>query len=129
MSTDKDSKGKTDLQRRLLIGGSLAFAGTAASGVLTGCGGGASSKVAASDGTMVTEMPAFAPVAGTYSTAQSVTISSATSGATIYCTTDGTTPTTSSTVYSSPIPVSATKTVRAMAAASGYQPSTVASAA
>jgi len=49
--------------------------------------------------------PTFNPVAGTYTSDQSVTISTTTAGATIYYTTDGTTPTTSSTLYSSPVSV------------------------
>jgi hypothetical protein len=49
--------------------------------------------------------PTFSPAAGTYSSAQSVTISDATSGATIYYTTNGTTPTTSSTKYTGPAPL------------------------
>ncbi|MBK8802160.1 MAG: chitobiase/beta-hexosaminidase C-terminal domain-containing protein [Fibrobacteres bacterium] len=43
--------------------------------------------------------PVFSPASGTYSAAQSVTLSSATSGTTIYYTTDGSTPTKASTQY------------------------------
>ena len=73
--------------------------------------------------------PTFSPAAGTYSSAQTVTISDGTSGATIYYTTNGSTPTTSSSVYSSPISVSASETVKAIATASGYTQSPVGSAA
>jgi hypothetical protein len=73
--------------------------------------------------------PTFSLAAGTYTSAQSVTISDATSGATIYYTTDGSTPTTNSTQYAGPIKVSATETLKAMAIASGYSLSDVASAA
>ncbi|MFZ1086034.1 MAG: Ig-like domain repeat protein, partial [Terracidiphilus sp.] len=76
--------------------------------------------------------PAFSPAAGTYTTAQSVTISDATAGATIYYTTNGSTPTTSSTVYGGAITVPATapvtETLQAIAVVSGYAPSSVASA-
>lgn len=73
--------------------------------------------------------PAFTPAAGTYSSAQSVAITDATAGATIYYTTDGSTPTTSSAVYGAPIPVvSSSETINAIAAAPGYTNSTVASA-
>ena len=72
--------------------------------------------------------PTFSPAAGTYTTAQNVTISCETSGATIYYTTDGTAPTTSSSVYSSPIAISETTTVKAMAAKSGMTNSSVATA-
>lgn len=71
----------------------------------------------------------FSVPAGTYVTAQSVTVADSTPGATIYYTTDGTTPTTSSAVYSAPIPVSSTETVNAMATASGYTNSAVSTAA
>lgn len=55
----------------------------------------------------VTESPA----AGLYTGTQTVTLSTE-AGATIYYTTDGSTPTVASTVYSSPITVSATTTIK-----------------
>ena len=73
-------------------------------------------------------MPAFSPAAGTYTTAQTVTISDATPGALIYYTLDGTNPTTSSTKYTGPITISSTQTIHAIAAASSYSNSAVASA-
>jgi Chitobiase/beta-hexosaminidase C-terminal domain/Legume lectin domain len=77
----------------------------------------------------VVSTPTFSPVAGTYTSAQSVIISDATSGATIYYTTNGTTPTTSSTKYSGPITVSSTEMLQAIAASTGDTNSAVASAA
>ena len=73
--------------------------------------------------------PTFSPAAGTYSSSQTVTISDTTSGATIYYTTNGTTPTTSSTQYTGSISVTASETIEAIAAASGYSNSSVGSAA
>jgi Chitobiase/beta-hexosaminidase C-terminal domain len=73
--------------------------------------------------------PTLSPGAGTYSSAQSVRISDSTSGATIYYTTNGSTPTTSSTEYSGPITVGSTETVEAIAAAAGYTNSKAGSAA
>jgi hypothetical protein len=72
--------------------------------------------------------PTFSVPAGTYTTTQTVTISDATTGATIYYAINGT-PTASSTVYSGPITVSATEALEAMATASGYSNSAVATAA
>ncbi len=72
--------------------------------------------------------PVFSPAAGTYASAQSVTLADATPGAIIYYTTNGATPTASSTVYAGPIAVSATETIEAIAAAPGYSSSAVASA-
>jgi len=81
------------------------------------------------DGTTTTTVatPVFSPTAGTYSSAQSVTITCSTSGATIYYTTDGTTPTSSSTKYTGAITVSETTTIKAIAILDGTS-SSVASA-
>lgn len=72
--------------------------------------------------------PAFSPAGGNYTSPQQVTISDATSGANIYYTTNGTTPTAASTHYTGPIPVSANQTVNAIAVASEYSNSAIASA-
>ncbi len=72
------------------------------------------------------DTPTFSPVAGTYATAQTVTISDGTPGSTIYYTTNGFTPTTSSTVYTAPFIVAAWETVEAIATAPGSSQSAVA---
>jgi uncharacterized repeat protein (TIGR03803 family) len=70
--------------------------------------------------------PVFSPGAGTYTSAQTVTITSATSGASIRYTTDGSTPTeTAGTLYSGPFSVSTTATLSAIAFKSGLADSAV----
>ena len=59
--------------------------------------------------------PAFNPGEGTYTTAQSVTISCATEGADIYYTTNGDTPDANSTKYTGAITISETTTLKAIA--------------
>jgi len=76
----------------------------------------------------VAATPEFSPAAGTYTVPQAVTIIDAAPGATIYYTTNGTNPTTSSPKYNSPITVSSTETIKAMAVATGYSNSPIASA-
>ena len=81
-----------------------------------------------SGSTQAVATPTFSPAAGTYSEAQNVTISCATSGATIHYTADGSTPTTNSPTYSSAIPVNSTTTIKAIAVKSGMNNSSVATA-
>ena len=63
--------------------------------------------------------PTFSLAGGTYTTEQTVTISCATSGATIYYTTDGTTPSVASTKYNAAITISETTTLKAIAIKDG----------
>ncbi len=72
--------------------------------------------------------PTFSPAAGTYSSAQSVKISSATPDATIYYTTNGTTPGLGSTKYTAAIAVSASETIEAIAVAAEFSQSNVGTA-
>ena len=72
--------------------------------------------------------PAFSPAAGAYTSAQSVTLTDATTGATIYYTTDGSAPSTSSTVYADAFPVGASEVIEAVAVAPGYTNSALAKA-
>ena len=73
--------------------------------------------------------PSFNPPAGAVVAGTTVAISTTTPNATIYYTTDGTTPGTSSTQYTAPIAITAAVTIKAIAKASGFATSAVASAA
>ena len=75
-----------------------------------------------------TATPTFSLAAGTYNYAIYLALSDAATGAVIHYTTNGTTPTANSPVYSQPILIGITKTIRAIAIASGYAPSAVESA-
>lgn len=83
--------------------------------------------IAASAGTPAAT-PTFSPVAGTYTSAQTVTIADASAGTTIYYTTNGSTPTTSSPVYSTPLTVSASQTLSAIASGGSFTQSPIGSA-
>ena len=73
--------------------------------------------------------PTFQPPAGTYGAGQLVELSTITPGASIYYTTDGSTPTTGSTLYSGAVSVAASKTLKAIAHLAGNTDSSVGSAA
>ena len=72
--------------------------------------------------------PTFTPNGGTFSNSISVSIQSATSGASIYYTTDGSTPTQLSTLYAGAMTLTSNTTINAKAFKSGYNPSSVAAA-
>ena len=83
-------------------------------------------------GAGVTATPSFSPGAGSYASTQTVTITCSTPSSSIYFTTDGTTPTfpiTGSTaLYTAPITVASTETVKAIGVATGLANSAVGSA-
>ena len=70
--------------------------------------------------------PMISPATGTYTSAQTVTITDATTGSTIFYTLDGSQPTTSSTQYTASFPVSTTTTVKAIATAPNFTQSATA---
>ncbi|MGA7158138.1 MAG: carbohydrate-binding protein [Acidobacteriaceae bacterium] len=89
--------------------------------LLTGCSGGNSSNTTTTTPPpQAAATPTFAPAPGLFTTGQSVTLADATTGATIYYTTDGTTPTTASSTYTAAIPFTADTTIQAIAVATGY---------
>ena len=73
--------------------------------------------------------PTFTPTGGTFNSEQLVTIACATAGATIRYTTDGSDPTVSSALYSVPVNVSASGTLKARAFKTNWTGSAVAQAA
>lgn len=72
--------------------------------------------------------PTFSPAAGTYTAVQNVTIACETEDVTIYYTTNGDEPATSSTKYTAAIPVNESMTIKAIAVKAGMANSAVASA-
>ena len=70
-------------------------------------------------GTDQTAIPVTSTVTGIYETAQSVSITSTTTGATIYYSIDGSVPSTASSVYSTPLSITSTTKIRAIAIAAG----------
>lgn len=79
---------------------------------------------------LVVGSPSFspAPVSVGFGPTQSVSLSSITPGAKIYYTTNGTTPTTASTLFTTPISVASTETIKALAVTTGVHNSPVTSA-
>ena len=72
-----------------------------------------------------TGVPTFSPKPGKYADAQLVTLGHTSAEASIYYTTDGTTPTVNSQPYIDPIQITATTTIKAIAIVPGYAQSAV----
>jgi hypothetical protein len=73
--------------------------------------------------------PTISPNGGSFTGPVNVTLQAATSGAAIYYTTNGTTPSPSSTLYAGPLTLASSATIKAIAIKTGSSPSTIASAA
>ena len=86
-----------------------------------GCGGYGSGM-----GMTPAPVPMLSPPSGTYPTPQTITITDSLGAATIYYSTDGSTPTLSSPIYRGPFVITQTTKVQAIAAAGGYMTSGVA---
>lgn len=69
--------------------------------------------------------PVFSPTGGYYTAAQNIAISSSTSGAQIRYTTNGSVPTSSSTLYTTPITVSSSQVIKAIAMKTGLDNSNI----
>src|SRR2546422_7246100 len=120
--------GSTPTTSSPVYSSALTFNQTTTLKATAGASGMTKSGVASATYTIRVATPTFSPGGGTYTGSVTVRISDATSGATIHYTTDGSTPTTSSPVYSSALTFNQTTTLKAMAAASGMTDSGVASA-
>ena len=126
------TNGSTPTTSSAVYSGKITVTATETIKAIANASGYLASAVASATYTNVTQAnpPTFSVAAGSYTSAQSVKLSDTTSGATIYYTTDGSTPSTSSNLYTagSSISVISTETINAIAVASGYLTSTVASA-
>ena len=78
------------------------------------------------DNTVAT--PTFNPPAGSYQEQQDVVISTTTADAQIRYTTDGTDPNATSTLYTAPVALNVTTTLKARGYRTGYAPSAIATA-
>lgn len=107
------------------VGGNTAYVG------FTGGSGGLSASQKLTSWTYTTQAvpPVFTPPAGTYAAEQNIALTSATSDAVIYYTTNGTAPAAGSTQYSSPIAVDGNETIEAIAISPTMGSSVVESAA
>lgn len=108
--------------RKLVMSVFLALAAVAG-----GCGGDGDGD-GGGGGPQAAATPTFSPPAGSYASAQSVSIASTTPGAAVYYTTNNSPPTAASTLYTGPVDVSATMTLRAIAIAAGYADSAIGTA-
>ena len=93
--------------------------------MITSCSDEDTSTSTATTTTETAVKPSASPAGGNYEATQTVTLTTATSGAKIYYTLDGNTPTTGSDEYSAPIQITHTATLKAIAVKFGMNNSDV----
>ena len=96
--------------------------------LLVSCGGGSTTGDGGGDGDLESVVaPTLDPSGGTFDEPQAITIATTTEGATIYYTTDGTDPTSSSNEYTEQVTISTDSTIKAIAVKSGMTDSDISS--
>ena len=120
--------GSTPTTASTVFTGPITIGSAATIKAIAAAPGFANSAIATATYTIAVATPTFSPASGAYTSPQTVALSDATAGATIYYTTNGTTPTTTSTKYTTTITVNSTETIKAIATATGLANSAVASA-
>ncbi|WP_446745055.1 chitobiase/beta-hexosaminidase C-terminal domain-containing protein [Silvibacterium acidisoli] len=94
----------------------------------TGTGSGSTGSSGSGGTPPQAKAPTLSLASGTYPTGQTVSIATATPNATIYYTTNGATPTAASSVYTKPLTLAVSTTIKAIGTATGYTPSAVTTA-
>ena len=125
-STYYTTNGSNPTTSSTLYTGPIAVASTTTIKAMAAGNGYGPSSITTAIFTIQALAPSFSPASGTFNSPQSVTLSDLTPGVSIYYTTNGSNPTTSSTLYTGPIAVAATTTIKAMAAGNGYEASSIA---
>ncbi len=110
----RDGQNPTESDPSLVSGGSVVVTETQTLKAKAWAPGMASGETAIAAYTMKVATPSYSPAGGTYTSARTVTITSATSGAAIRYTTDGSTPSATSPVYTGPVTIDTTTTLKAV---------------
>jgi hypothetical protein len=106
--------GSTPTTASTLYTGPIHLSGPCTLQAIAADAAGDSSAVMTASYALAASTPTASLAAGTYSTTQTVTLASATPGASIFYSVDGSTPTTASTLYTGPITIAVSTTLKAI---------------